>query len=196
MAREPANPWRTLDTRSIYQTPFLSVREDTVVAPSGRTIRYGVARTGLAVGMLPFVDGDTVLLVRQHRYLTGRYTWEMPTGGVDEGEEPVAAAQRELAEEAGCAAGRLIPVSVFQTSKSILEETAHLYLAADLRPRQLEADHTEQIERHELPFSDVVDMTVRGDIVDAMTMVAVLLAARLDAQGRLQAVLAGEVSPT
>ena len=189
---EPVNPWRTLGSRSIYDSPFLSVREDTVVAPSGRTIPYGVARTGHAVGMLPFVDDSTVLLVRQHRYLTGAYTWEMPTGGVDDDEEPLAAAQRELAEEAGYFAGRLIPVSVFQSSKSILEETAHLYLAADLRPHELEADHTETFERQELSFTDVVDMTVRGDIVDAMTIIAVLLAARLDARGRLQAVLAGE----
>ena len=188
----PAVPWRRLGSRPVYRNPFLSVREDTVVAPSGHTVRYGVVRTGSAVGMLPFLDPRTVLLVRQHRYLTGDYTWEMPTGGVDAGEPIETAAQRELAEEAGYAAGRLVPLTVFQTSKSILEETAHLYLATDLRPQHRPADHTEEITRHVVAFEDAVAMTVGGVIVDAMTMLAVLLADRLRAEGRLEAVLRGE----
>ncbi len=61
--------------------------------------------------MLPFVDDDHVLLVQQFRYITGRATWEMPTGGVHEGEPIEEAAQRELAEEVGMHAGRLIPLT-------------------------------------------------------------------------------------
>lgn len=184
--------WRTLSSRLVYANPWLSVREDQVALPSGATITYGVASTGRCVGMLPFLDPGTVLLVRQYRYLAGRITWEMPTGGVHAGETPEAAAQRELAEEAGFAAGRLVPVSVMHTSKSILDETAHLYLAADLRPHELPPDETEVLERRRVPFERALELVIGGEVLDAMTIVAVLLAARLQAAGRLAAVLAGE----
>src|SRR6267378_4711692 len=71
------------------------------------------------------------LLVGQHRYVAQGFYWEMPTGGMHPGESPDEAAQRELAEEAGCEAGSLVKICDFHTSKSILRETAHLYLARD-----------------------------------------------------------------
>jgi hypothetical protein len=75
-------PWRTRSSRTIYQNPWLRLREDLVELPSGRTTVYGVVSTGSCVGVLPFLDPDTVVLVRQYRYVAGRHTWEMPTGGV------------------------------------------------------------------------------------------------------------------
>lgn len=191
MTVDVPGPWRRIDSRPIYSSPFLSVREDTVIAPDGNIIPYGVATTGHAVGMLPFLDHQTVIMVRQNRYLTGQRTWEMPSGKVDEGEDIEAAAQRELAEEAGHRARRLVRLTAIQSSKSILEETAHLYLAADLEPFELEPDATEDINRVTLPFADVVNMTVQGHIVDAMTVATVLLAERLRASGVLPDVLAG-----
>ena len=125
-------PWRTRSSRTIYQNPWLRLREDLVELPSGRTTIYGVVSTGACVGVLPFLDPDTVVLVRQYRYVAGRHTWEMPTGGVGPGEPIQAAAQRELAEESGYRAGRLEPVCVYHTSKSVMDETAHLFLASDL----------------------------------------------------------------
>jgi hypothetical protein len=79
-------PWRTRSSRTIYQNPWLRLREDLVELPSGRTTIYGVVSTGSCVGVLPFLDPDTVVLVRQYRYVAGRHTWEMPTGGVAPGE--------------------------------------------------------------------------------------------------------------
>src|SRR6266540_126928 len=76
-------------------------------------------------GVLPFLDPDTVVLVRQYRYVAGRHTWEMPTGGVAPGEPIEDAAQRELAEESGYRAGRSEPVCSYHTSKSVMDETAH-----------------------------------------------------------------------
>lgn len=93
--------------------------------PSGRTTVYGVVSTGSCVGVLPFLDPDTVVLVRQYRYVAGRHTWEMPTGGVAPGGPIEDAAQRELGEESGYRAGRSEPVCVYHTSKSVMDETAH-----------------------------------------------------------------------
>ena len=86
------------------------------------------------MGILPFVDPDTVLLVGQYRYVARGFYSKMPTGGQHANETLEEAAQRELAEEAGQVAGRLEKLCDFHTSKSILREVAHLYLAEELRP--------------------------------------------------------------
>jgi ADP-ribose pyrophosphatase len=173
-------PWRTRSSRTVYQNPWLQLREDLVELPSGRTTIYGVVHTGACVGMLPFLDPDTVVLVRQYRYVAGRYTWEMPTGGVGLGESIEAAAQRELAEESGYRAGRLEPVCVYHTSKSVMDETAHLFLAFDLtRVRNApQPDETESFQVQAHRFEEVLGMVDSGEIVDSMTIIAVLQAQR------------------
>jgi ADP-ribose pyrophosphatase len=173
-------PWRTRSSRTIYQNPWLQLREDVVELPNGRTTIYGVVHTGTCVGTLPFLDPDTVVLVRQYRYVAGRHTWEMPTGGVAPGEPIQEAAQRELAEESGYRAGRLEPVSVYHASKSVMDETAHLFLAFDLA-RATDPptpDETESFEVRPHRFQKVLGMVDTGEIVDSMTIIAVLQAER------------------
>ena len=171
-------PWRTTSTRPVYENPWIKVREDVAELPDGRTTIYGVVQCAECVGILPFVDRDTVLLVGQYRYVFGDFLWEMPTGGQHRHETLEEAAQRELAEEAGFEAGRLEKLCVFHTSKSILHEVAHLYVAEDLRPAPRTADTTEFIELRAFSFDDVVGMVERGEIKDSMTVIAVLHAAR------------------
>ena len=171
-------PWRTTSTRPIYRNRWIDVREDMVELPDGHTTVYGVVECSECVGVLPFLDRDTVLLVGQYRYVARDFFWEMPTGGQHAGETALDAAQRELAEEAGYEAGRLVELCDFHTSKSILREVAHLFVAEDLRPASRPPDHTEFIEPRAFPFGQVLAMVERGEIKDAMTIVAVLHAAR------------------
>ncbi|HSB77631.1 MAG TPA: NUDIX hydrolase [Candidatus Methylomirabilis sp.] len=170
-------PWRQLASRRIYANKWMAIREDQVRLPDGRETIYGVVDCGNCVGVLPFVDPDHVLLVGQYRYVAQRFTWEMPTGGVRPGESVEAAAQRELAEEAGRRAGRLTWISTYHTSKSVMNETAHLYLGEDLTPTERTADETEFIERRIFAFHEVLDMVRRGEITDSMTVISVLHAA-------------------
>jgi ADP-ribose pyrophosphatase len=104
----------------------------------------------------------------------------MPTGGVGPGERIEDAAQRELAEESGYRAGRLEPVCVYHTSKSVMDETAHLFLASDLTRAQdaPEPDETESFEVRPHRFEEVLAMVDTGEIVDSMTIIAVLQAQR------------------
>lgn len=178
MKRLSETPWKTLSTQPIYSNRWLSLREDLVELPDGRTTIYGVVTCGACVGILPFLDPDTVLFIRQYRYIARRATWEMPTGGVHAGESIEAAAQRELAEETGYRAGRLIPVSTYHTSKSVMDETAHLFIGEDLVKLERTPDETEFIEVRPFPFHEVLRMVLEGEIVDGMTIIAVLLAAR------------------
>lgn len=182
--REPSHPWaripwKTTSSRPVYENPWIKVREDIAELPGGQTTVYGVVQCSECVGVLPFVDKERVLLVGQYRYVARDFYWEMPTGAQHPGETLEEAAQRELAEEAGYEAGRLVKLCDFHTSKSILREVAHLYVADDLRPVARPPDHTEFIERRIVPFAEVLDMVERGEIKDSMTVVAVLHAARL-----------------
>lgn len=170
--------WRTLTTREVYVNPWIRVREDVAELPDGRTTLYGVIEARPAVGVLPFLDDRTVVLVGQYRYVARGFYWEMPTGSVKPGEAQEAAVQRELTEEAGYEAARLVKLCSFYSSKSVLDEVAHLYLAEGLRPATRAADDTEFIEVRAFALDDVVRMVERSEIVDAMTIIAVLHAAR------------------
>jgi 8-oxo-dGTP pyrophosphatase MutT (NUDIX family) len=168
-------PIERLSRRDVYCNPWITVHEDWVRFPHGHEGVYGVVTTNPCAGMLPFIDDDHVVLVRQWRYIIEQATWEMPTGGCLPGEPADVAAQRELAEEIGYEAGRLDVLAVFDTSKSVVEERATLFAARDLRPaRAVEGDETEHLHVAVFRFDDVLDMVLRGEIVDAMTVIAVL----------------------
>ncbi len=179
--RPPRNEaWQTLGTRRVYQNPWARVDESIVRLPSGRLTLYGVVGCPDCVGVVPLLGDDRVLLVRQFRYVARRDTWEIPTGGVKAGERLLDAAQRELREECGYASGRLEHLSTFHTSKSIVDEVAHLYIGRDLEPYAARADETEQIEVRPFPFGQALDMVMRGEIVDSMSVIGLLLAKEHD----------------
>jgi ADP-ribose pyrophosphatase len=178
-------PWTTRSSRPIYENQWIKLREDIAELPDGRTTIYGVVTLGECAGVLPFVDDDHVILVRQHRYIYGEnHRWEIPTGGIKRGETAEQGALRELQEEIGYTATRLEWVSTYYTSKSVCDETAHLYLGYGLTPASLPPDETEFLETAVFPFQEVVEMVNRSEIRDGMTVIAVLHAARLRATTR------------
>jgi ADP-ribose pyrophosphatase len=171
-------PWRTVTSREVYANPWIRVREDVAEMPDGRTTLYGVVECKPAVGVLPFLDERTVVLVGQYRYVARAFLWEMPTGGVRPGESEEGAVQRELAEETGYEAARLVKLCSFLSSKSVVDETAHIYRADGLRAVAHAGDDTEFIEVRAFTFEEVVRMVEASEILDAMTVVAVLHVAR------------------
>ena len=175
----PPKAWKTLSSRPVYQNPWTSVREDIAEMPNGKTTIYGVVECGQCVGVLPFLDDQHVVLVRQYRYVFGENDrWEMPTGGVKPGETLIEAAQRELREEVGYEAGELEQISTYYTSKSILQEIAHLYIGRNHLQVQALPDETEFLEVETFPFDRVLQMVLESEIRDSMTILAVLYAAR------------------
>ncbi len=172
-------PWTTISSRPIYHNKWMSLREDLVELPDGRTTIYGVVTFGHCVGVAPLTDDGQVILVRQYRYVFGEdHRWEIPTGGVKAGEALEEAAQRELMEEAGVRAGRLTLVNEHFTSKSVCYEIAHLYLGEDLQKAALPPDETEFFEVRRFPLAQALQMVLTSEIRDSMSVVAILLAAR------------------
>ena len=173
-------PWTTVSTRPIYANQWIRVREDIAEVPDGRRTIYGVVEAKPAIGVLPFVDDDTVLLVGQYRYVFGRFFWEIPTGAQEAGESELDAVRRELAEETGYVAQHFEKVCTFQTSNSFVSETAHAYVATGLTAASgtHHADATEFIELRTVPFVEALRMVERSEIQDSITVIAILHAAR------------------
>lgn len=173
------NPWTTLSTREIYTNEWIRLREDQVLRPDGARGIYGVLETRKATGVVALTPEREVYLVGQYRYPTQCYSWEIPEGGADEGEEALDAAKRELAEEAGLRAKRWTPLSEnIQVSNCFSSELGYLYLAEDLEEVAAHPDGTELLELRRIPFERAVAMVESGEIQDAMSIMAILLTER------------------
>ena len=166
--------WTPLGSTVRYARGKLALREDVWQLPDGGEQIYPVLVAGVAVGILPFVEPDQVLLVRQYRHLVRGLSWELPGGGALPGEDPAVAAQRELREEAGYRAARMEFLTVFHPANAYLDETGYCFVATGLTADPLPADDDEFLERAVLPFDQVLRMTLEGEITESYTKVAVL----------------------
>jgi len=172
-----ADAWDFLGSTTLHRLGKLTLREDAWRLPAGGERRYPVLHVGTCVGIVPFVDAAHVLLVRQFRHLARADSWELPGGGAQAGEEPEAAAQRELREEGGYRAGRLTFLTRFFPSNAYLDETAYCYLGEDLTPDPLVSDDDEFFERRVVPFTEAVAMALDDRITESVSKVALLSAA-------------------
>jgi 8-oxo-dGTP pyrophosphatase MutT (NUDIX family) len=170
------NPWTTVGSRHVYSNPWIYVREDQVVRPDGSPGIYGVVTTKLACGVVALTDADEVVLVGQWRYALQAYSWEIVEGGADPGEDGLAAIQRELVEEAGYEAARWERLGhEIALSNSVTDEVAHLWVATGLTEVPRAPDPTEVLEVRLVPVADALAMVDRGDISDAMSVIALLM---------------------
>jgi ADP-ribose pyrophosphatase len=166
--------WSPIDSAIRYTRGKLSLREDTWRLPDATERIYPVLVVGVGVAVLPFVEPDRVLLVRQYRHLQRGLSWELPGGGALPGETPEAAAQRELREEGGYRAARITFLTRFHPSNAYLDETAYCYVATGLTPDPLPADDDEFFERTIVPWSDALRMTLDGEITESFSKMAIL----------------------
>ena len=172
-------------SRSVYRGRILDVREDTVRFPNGSEGVLEIVRHRGAAAVLPLYGpaecaegtGPDVILLRQYRYAAGGTLWEAPAGKLDEGEPPEVCAARELEEEAGVSASRLISLTTLLTTPGFSDERIHLFLAVGLREGQQALEEHEVIECRRMPLSTAVDMVLAGDIVDGKTVCLVMMAA-------------------
>lgn len=169
----PINPWKKLSSRYVYTNPWIKVREDQVITPSGEEGIYGVVETKLAVGVVALTEDDQLYLVGQYRYPHDQYSWEIIEGGGEEGEDPLETAKRELREEAGLLAENWIQLGAdFHISNCFSSETGIIYLARDLTETDAEPDDTEVLEVKKLPMTEALDLAHSGEIKDSITLIA------------------------
>jgi ADP-ribose pyrophosphatase len=160
----------------LYRGRILNLRLDSVRIPNGsETIREVVEHPGAVVIVAVDQDG-TVLLVRQYRHAVGRDILELPAGTLEKNEPPDAAAPRELKEETGYTAQRWDLLTRFFSSPGILTEELHIFLARDLAEGLFQPMEDEDISLERVPLPEALQRVRRGEIVDAKSMLGLLLA--------------------
>ncbi|MCC2315014.1 NUDIX domain-containing protein [Cellulomonas xiejunii] len=174
--------WQTVSSRVAYENPWITVREDDVLAPDGRSGVYGVVEVRPSVFVVALTDDDEVVLVTTDRYTIGPGSVEVPAGGTD-GQDPLVAARRELAEETGLTAREWTRVGVLDALNGVARAVEHVFVARGLAP-VTDAAGTAQEQAAEgitavrtVPFADVLAMVRTGEIRDGETVAALALAA-------------------
>jgi len=163
-------PEPTIESRRVYDGKILSLRVDTVAVPGGTTSIREIVEHGNAVVLIP-VDGEQrVLLVRQYRKPVEKALLELPAGNIELGEEPAAAATRELREETGFLPGKLERVGGFYAAPGYCQEYLHLFLATDLHPDPLPADVDEDVELVPTAWAEIPGLLQSGAICDAKSV--------------------------
>jgi 8-oxo-dGTP pyrophosphatase MutT (NUDIX family) len=166
-------PWRRRARRQVYANAWITVWHDDVDRPDGNPGIYGVVHfANEAVGVAVLDDEDRVLLVGQFRYTLGAYSWELPEGGSPPGEAALDGAIRELREETGVTAEGWRPIVRFTLSNSISDEAGVLFTARATHHGEAQPDPTEDLAVRWVPFDEAMAMIGRGEIVDAMSVMA------------------------
>ena len=179
-----SGPWIRRSRRVGYENAWITIWHDEVTRPDGTPGIYGVVHfANLAAGVLALDDRDRVLLVGQHRYALDDYSWEIPEGGVPEGETPLDGARRELLEETGLDAAEWRELARVHLSNSVSDELAVLFLATGLTEGVATPDGTEELELRWVPFPETHEMTLDGLITDAMSVIAIERLALLRSKG-------------
>ena len=174
------NKWKTVSGRPIYENPWINVREDKVITPSGTNGIYGVVHfKNKAIGIVPLDEEMNTWLVGQWRYSLNEYSWEVPMGGGPNEDDPLLSAKRELLEETGLKAQRWENLGRIHTSNSVTDEEGFMFLAQELTQHEAQPDETEDLQLWKLPLSEAVEMVLDGRITDALSMAILLKTARM-----------------
>ncbi len=182
-----AHEYEVESSEQVYDGAIIAVRRDQVVMPGGRSASRDVVVHPGAVGVLAYDGQGRILLLHQYRHPVRQRLWELPAGLLDvEGEPASTAAQRELAEEAGVAAGRWDTLVDTYTSPGMTDEAIRVFLARELR--ELEEQHERVDEEAELePYwvalEEAVARVMRGEITNAMAVAGILAAAVAERDG-------------
>ena len=167
---------RTLERSTVFKGKILEIQVDRVELPNGHTSTREVARHPGGVAVLPLDEEGNVTLVRQFRYPFAKVILEVPAGKLDGPEDHRLAAERELSEETGLEAGEYTYMGAILASPGFCDERLHMYLARNLSQKQSHPDEDEFLNVVKMPFDQLVELVMKGEVEDAKTVAATLKA--------------------
>jgi len=174
---------KLISSKVVYQGSLFRVLHDKLIEPGGKRSERDIIRHNGSVVILAIDNSKSkkdpwVVLERQYRHAALQYLWELPAGKLDAGEQPLAGAQRELAEETGYRAKKWKPLVEYYGSPGFLGESMKVFLAEGLIAGDAHPEDDEEIEFRLVRLSDVVRMIEKGAIKDGKTLCSCLLYAR------------------
>lgn len=171
-----------LSRRVIYQGRKIDLALQSVTLSDGTLAEREVVLHRGAVALVPMVDANHVCLVKNARYAVGQTLLEVPAGTIETGESPDETATRELTEETGYAAARIVRITEWFVSPGVMSERMFLYLCEGLTPGPVDHQPDEKLEPVVVPWDEAVKMVHDGRIQDAKSMLAILICDRLRTQ--------------
>jgi ADP-ribose pyrophosphatase len=169
--------FETIASQIVHKGKVFNLRLDQVRMPDGKQARFDIIDHPPAVTLVPVDSDNTILFIRQYRHAVGGEILELPAGVVEANEPPELCAQREIREETGMSAGQILNIGEFYEVPGYSTEYMYVYLARDLKPDPLPGDEDEYISVERILVEDAFRMAYNGEILDAKTLAALLLAA-------------------
>jgi ADP-ribose pyrophosphatase len=183
LAAESVETAQLLSSEVVYQGPLFRVLHDKLIEPGGKASERDIIRHNGSVVILAIDSSKSkkdpyIVVERQYRHAANQYLWELPAGKLDAGEDALAGAQRELAEETGYSAKKWKPLVEYYASPGFLGESMKVFLAEGLVAGDAHPEDDEEIEFRLVKLSEVVKMIEKGAILDGKTLTSVLLYVR------------------
>ena len=174
-------PVQVLSSKVVYEAPVFRVTCDEVIEPSGVKVRRDIIRHPGSVVILGLDESKkkpSVLLIRQYRYAANQELWEIPAGRIDEGEDALTAAKRELTEETGYSASEWKNILCYYASPGFVDETMSIFAARDLHKGKATPEEDEFITAKLVPLAEAVDWVMSGKVRDGKAIAGILWAAQ------------------
>lgn len=169
-----------LSSEDKFHGKIINVEHWQVSLPNGKQALREVVRHNGAAAIVPVDDAGYVTLVRQHRVVAGRFTWEIPAGKLDTpDEDPFSAAKRELEEETGLRAENWRLLSRIDTTPGFCTERIALYLATGLSQHNTHPDEDEFLHITKIPLQEAVELCLKGELRDSKTVIGLLMAGQI-----------------
>ncbi len=175
---------QVISSEVVYSGALFRVVQDKLIEPGGKdavrdVVRHNGSAVILAVDNSKDKKDPWIVMERQYRHAANRYLWELPAGKLEQGEDPLAGAQRELEEETGYRAKKWKPLVNYYASPGFLGEAMNVFLAEELVPGEARPEEDEVIELRLVKLSEILKRIEKGGILDGKTLSAVLLYAHL-----------------
>lgn len=164
------SPYKILKSQPIYRGRAVQLAVDRVELPNGTVMSREIIHHPGAAVMIPLLDKNTILLIRQFRYSAARFIWEFPAGTASPGEAPLRCARRELEEETGYKARSWKKLLTFYPTPGVSTEVMHLYLAWNLKKTQAHPEEDEILELKTFRVTEIDRMIRAGQIIDGKTI--------------------------
>lgn len=180
------NPWTILSSEIKYDNPWIQIEEHQVLTPAGNSSIYGeVHFKNMAVAIVPLDENYNTYIIGQYRFPMKTFEWEVPEGGCPKGETPLETAKRELREEVGMIANDFQLIQELQMSNCTTDELGYIFVAKGLEFVGTDHEETEVLTIKKIPFVDLFEMAMNGEIRDNLSLTAIYKTKFLLDQGKL-----------